>query len=69
MIASFSVVTEYLREVLSDDSGTAYPLPFYPGKIEGFGSARLLPLTPVETVMSIEYLRSWDSFFILGLKY
>ena len=49
--------------------GTAYPLPFYPGKIEGiWGAAGFFPLTPVELLMSIGIFALMGLFFILGLK-
>ncbi len=49
--------------------GTAHPLPFYPGKIEGiWGAAGSLPLTPIETLMSIGIFALMGLFFLLGLK-
>jgi molybdopterin-containing oxidoreductase family membrane subunit len=49
--------------------GTAYPLPFYPGKIEGiWGATGSFPLTPVELLMSIGIFALMGLFFILGLK-
>ena len=50
--------------------GTAYPLPFYPGKIEGmWGAAGTFPITLVETLMSLGVFTLMGLFFILGLKY
>ena len=50
--------------------GTAEPLPFYPGKIEGmWGAAGVFPITPVETLMSLGIFTLMGLFFILGLKY
>jgi Ni/Fe-hydrogenase subunit HybB-like protein len=50
--------------------GTAYPLPFYPGKIEGmWGAAGAFPITLVETLMSLGVFTLMGLFFILGLKY
>jgi Ni/Fe-hydrogenase subunit HybB-like protein len=50
--------------------GTAYPLPFYPGKIEGmWGAAGTFPITVVETLMSLGVFTLMGLFFILGLKY
>jgi Ni/Fe-hydrogenase subunit HybB-like protein len=50
--------------------GTAEPLPFYPGKIEGmWGAAGSFPITPVEALMSIGIFTIMGLFFILGLKY
>ena len=50
--------------------GTAEPLPFYPGKIEGmWGVDGIFPLTPVETLMSLGIFTLMGLFFILGLKY
>lgn len=50
--------------------GTAYPLPFYPGKIEGmWGATGTFPITIVETLMSLGVFTLMGLFFILGLKY
>ena len=50
--------------------GTAYPLPFYPGKIEGmWGATGTFPITFVETMMSLGVFTLMGLFFILGLKY
>jgi Ni/Fe-hydrogenase subunit HybB-like protein len=50
--------------------GTAEPLPFYPGTIEGmWGAAGVFPITPVETLMSLGIFTLMGLFFILGLKY
>ncbi len=50
--------------------GTAYPLPFYPGKIEGmWGATGTFPITLVETLMSLGVFTLMGLFFILGLKY
>jgi len=50
--------------------GTAYPLPFYPGKIEGiWGAVGTFPITPIELLMSIGTFAFIGLFFILGLKY
>ena len=50
--------------------GTAYPLPFYPGKIEGiWGATGTFPFTFVETMMSLGVFTLMGLFFILGLKY
>jgi molybdopterin-containing oxidoreductase family membrane subunit len=49
--------------------GTAYPLPFYPGKIEGiWGASGSFPLTPVELLMSIGIFALMGLFLIVGLK-
>jgi Ni/Fe-hydrogenase subunit HybB-like protein len=49
--------------------GAAYPLPFYPGKIEGiWGAAGSFPLTPVELLISIGIFALMGLFFIVGLK-
>jgi molybdopterin-containing oxidoreductase family membrane subunit len=71
MIASFSVVIGIFGERFSlIIPGTAYPLPFYPGKIEGFwGAAGSFPFTPVESLMSIGVFAIMGLFFILGLKH
>jgi len=50
--------------------GTAYPLPFYPGNIEGiWGTTGLFPLRPMELLMSIGIFALMGLFLLLGLKY
>ena len=50
--------------------GTAHPLPFYPGKIEGiWGAAGSFPLTPIETLMCLGIFALMGLFFIAGLKH
>jgi Ni/Fe-hydrogenase subunit HybB-like protein len=50
--------------------GTAHPLPFYPGKIEGiWGATGTFPITFVETMMSLGVFTLMGLFFVLGLKY
>ena len=50
--------------------GAAYPLPYYPGKIEGvWGDIGYFPLTPAETILSIGIVAMLGLLFILGLKY
>ncbi len=49
--------------------GTAHPLPFYPGTIEGiWGMAGSFPITPIETLMSLGVFALMGLLFILGLK-
>ncbi|MEW6375925.1 MAG: NrfD/PsrC family molybdoenzyme membrane anchor subunit [Thermodesulfobacteriota bacterium] len=49
--------------------GTAHPLPFYPGKIEGvWGAVGSFPFTPIETLMSLGIFALMGLFFLLGLK-
>jgi len=49
--------------------GTAYPLPFYPGKIEGiWGIAGSFPITPVESFMSLGIFTLMGLLFLVGLK-
>jgi molybdopterin-containing oxidoreductase family membrane subunit len=50
--------------------GTAHPLPFYPGTVEGnWGAAGTFPITLVETMMSIGIFAIMGLIFVLGLKY
>lgn len=50
--------------------GTAYPLAFYPGRIEGvWGEVGSFPLRPMELLMSIGIFSLMGLFFLLGLKY
>jgi Ni/Fe-hydrogenase subunit HybB-like protein len=71
MGAAFSVVLGIFGERFAlVIPGTAYPLPFYPGKIEGiWGAAGSFPITPVETLMSLGIFALMGLFFILGLKH
>jgi len=70
MVASFSVVIGIFGERFAlVIPGTAYPLPFYPGKIEGiWGAAGSFPITPVESFMSLGIFTLMGLFFLLGLK-
>jgi len=50
--------------------GTAYPMPFYPGRIEGvWGQVGSFPLTAIELLMSLGIFAMMGLFFIFGLKY
>ena len=71
MVASFSVVMGIFGERFSlVIPGTAHPLPFYPGKIEGiWGAAGSFPITPIEILMSIGIFSLMGLFFLLGLKH
>ncbi len=70
MVATFSVVIGIFGERFAlIIPGTAYPLPFYPGKIEGiWGAAGSFPITPVESFMSLGIFTLMGLFFLLGLK-
>jgi molybdopterin-containing oxidoreductase family membrane subunit len=70
MVAAFSVVIGIFGERFAlVIPGTAYPLPFYPGKIEGiWGAAGSFPITAIESFMSIGIFTLMGLFFILGLK-
>jgi molybdopterin-containing oxidoreductase family membrane subunit len=49
--------------------GTAYPMPLYPGKIEGiWGMAGSFPITPVESFMSLGIFTLMGLLFLIGLK-
>jgi molybdopterin-containing oxidoreductase family membrane subunit len=71
LVAALSVVIGIFGERFAlVIPGTAEPMPFYPGKIEGmWGADGLFPLTPVETLMSVGIFTLMGLFFILGLKY
>lgn len=71
MGAAFSVVLGIFGERFAlVIPGTAYPQPFYPGKIEGiWGAPGSFPITPVETLMSLGIFALMGLFFILGLKH
>jgi len=50
--------------------GAAYPMQYYPGKIEGvWGATGSFPLTPVEMLLSVGIIAFLGLIFILGLKY
>jgi molybdopterin-containing oxidoreductase family membrane subunit len=70
IVASFLVVIGIFGERFSlVIPGTAYPLPFYPGKIEGiWGAAGSFPITPIESFMSLGIFTLMGLFFLLGLK-
>jgi molybdopterin-containing oxidoreductase family membrane subunit len=70
MVAAFSVVIGIFGERFAlIIPGTAYPLPFYPGKIEGiWGMAGSFPITPVESFISIGIFTLMSLFFLAGLK-
>ena len=70
MVAAFSVVVGIFGERFAlVIPGTAYPLPFYPGKIEGiWGAAGSFPITPIESFMSLGIFTLMGLFFLLGLK-
>ncbi len=70
MVAAFSVVIGIFGERFAlIIPGTAYPLPFYPGKIEGiWGAAGSFPITAVESFMSLGIFALMGIFFFLGLK-
>jgi len=70
MVSAFSVVIGIFGERFAlVIPGTAYPLPFYPGKIEGiWGAAGSFPITPIESFMSLGIFTLMGLFFFLGLK-
>ncbi len=50
--------------------GTAYPMPLYPGRIEGiWGQEGSFPLPAIELLMSLGIFAIMGLFFILGLRY
>jgi Ni/Fe-hydrogenase subunit HybB-like protein len=70
MVAAFLVVIGIFGERFSlVIPGTAYPLPLYPGKIEGiWGMAGSFPITPVESFMSLGIFTLMGLLFLVGLK-
>jgi Ni/Fe-hydrogenase subunit HybB-like protein len=70
MVAAFSVVIGIFGERFAlVIPGTAYPLPFYPGKIEGiWGAAGSFPITPIESFMSIGIFTLMGLLLLIGLK-
>jgi molybdopterin-containing oxidoreductase family membrane subunit len=70
MIASFFVVIGIFGERFAlVIPGTAHPLPFHPGKIEGvWGAAGSFPFTPIESLMSLGIFALMGLLFIFGLK-
>jgi molybdopterin-containing oxidoreductase family membrane subunit len=71
MIASFSVVVGIFGERFAlVIPGTAHPLPFYPGEIQGiWGAAASFPLRPIELLISMGIFALMGLFLLLGLKY
>jgi len=71
MIASFSVVIGIFFERFNlVIPGTAHPMPFYPGKIEGmWGLTGSYTLTFIELLMCLGIFSMMGLFFILGLRY
>jgi molybdopterin-containing oxidoreductase family membrane subunit len=70
IVAALSVVIGIFGERFSlVIPGTAYPLPFYPGKIEGiWGMAGSFPITPIEFFMSLGIITLMGLLFLVGLK-
>src|SRR4030043_398599 len=70
MVAAFLVVIGIFGERFSlVIPATAYPLPFYPGKIEGiWGMAGSFPITPIEFFMSLGMFTLMGLLFLIGLK-
>jgi [DsrC]-trisulfide reductase subunit P len=70
MVAAFLVVIGIFGERFAlVIPGTAYPMPLYPGKIEGiWGMAGSFPITPVETFMSLGIFTLMGLLFLVGLK-
>ena len=70
MVAAFLVVIGIFGERFSlVIPGTAYPMPLYPGKIEGiWGMAGSFPITPIETLMSLGIFTLMGLLFLVGLK-
>jgi len=70
MVAAFLVVIGIFGERFSlVIPGAAYPMPFYPGKIEGiWGMAGSFPMTSVESLMSLGIFTLMGLLFLVGLK-
>ena len=70
MVAALLVVIGIFGERFSlVIPGTAYPMPLYPGKIEGiWGMAGSFPITPVETFLSLGIFTLMGLLFLVGLK-
>ena len=70
MVAAFLVVIGIFGERFAlVIPGTAYPLPFYPGKIEGiWGMAGSFPITYVEFFMSLGIFSLMGLLYLVGLK-
>ncbi len=50
--------------------GTALPMPFYPGRIEGvWGQAGIFPITVIELFLCLGIFSMMGLFFVLGLRY
>lgn len=71
MVASVSVVIGvFFERFYLVVPGLAYPLHYYPGKIEGvWGITGSFPITPVEIGMSAGIIALLVLLFVLGLKF
>ncbi len=70
-LAAFSVVIGIFGERLAlVIPGASYPLPIYPGKIEGiWGAEGSFPVTTIESFICIGIISLMGLFFIIGLEY
>ncbi len=70
-IASVSVVIGvFFERYYLVIPGAAYPMHYYPGKIEGiWGITGSFPITPVETLMSLGIIAILGLLYLFGLKY
>ncbi len=71
MIASLSVIIGIFGERFAlVIPGLAYPLPFYPGRIEGiWGSEGSFPITSIEVLLSLGIFSLMGFLLLIGLKY
>ncbi|MFC1873871.1 NrfD/PsrC family molybdoenzyme membrane anchor subunit [Chloroflexota bacterium] len=71
VIASVSVVIGiFFERYYLVIPGAAYPLPLYPGEIEGvWGALGSFPLTSVEIILSVGIFALLVFLFVLGLRY
>jgi len=71
LAATFSIIIGIFGErFVLVIPGTAHPLPFYPGKIEGvWGKAGSFSFAPAEFLMCLGIFALMGLFFLLGLKY
>ncbi len=70
LVASFLVVTGiFFERFLVVIPGTAHPMPFYPGQIEGiWGEAGSFPITLIELLMCLGIFSLMGLFFIHGCR-
>ncbi len=70
LAAAAVVIGVYVERYYLVIPGAAFPMPLYPGEIQGvWGAAGVFAIRPVETLLTVGILALVALVFILGLKY